>query len=134
VKGLIRGEVMGMVSDKYGKPTTIFQDHWTPDNPTDNFPRLWSSYVQNDPIINTSSFWVRDAGYLRVKNVQLGYTLPSKLLNGVGIQKAKVYYSGQNIFTASSFYKWIDPEAPAGERGYTYPQVLVNTIGLNITF
>jgi hypothetical protein len=64
----------------------------------------------------------------------LGYTLPVKLLNGIGIQKAKVYYSGQNIFTASSFYKWVDPEAPAGERGNTYPQVLVNTIGLNITF
>lgn len=134
VKGLIRGEVMGMVSDKYGKPTTIFQNHWTPDNPTNNFPRLWSSYVQNDPMINTSSFWVRDAGYLRVKNVQLGYTIPVKLLSGIGIQKAKVYYSGQNIFTASSFYKWVDPEAPAGERGDTYPQVLVNTIGLNITF
>lgn len=134
VKGLIRGEVMGMVSDKYGKPTTIFEDHWTSDHPTNNFPRLWSSYVQNDPMINTSSFWVRDAGYLRVKNVQLGYTLPIKWLNSVGIQKAKVYYSGQNIFTASSFYKWVDPEAPAGERGNTYPQVLVNTLGLNLTF
>jgi TonB-linked SusC/RagA family outer membrane protein len=134
VKGLIRGEVMGMVSDKYGKPTTIFANHWTQQNPTNNFPRLWSSYVQNDPMINTSSFWIRDAGYLRVKNVQLGYTLPAKLLTNAGIQKAKIYYSGQNIFTSSRFYKWVDPETPAGERGNTYPQVLVNTIGVNLTF
>lgn len=133
-KGLIRGEVMGMVSDKYGKPTTIFSDRWTPQNPTNDFPRLWSSYVQNDPMINTSSFWIRDAGYLRVKNIQLGYTLPVKISTSVGIQKAKIYYSGQNIFTASSFYDWVDPETPAGERGNTYPQVLVNTIGVNLTF
>ncbi len=134
VKGFVQGEVLGLVSDKYGKPTSIFADHWTADHPTDKFPRLWSSYTQNDPMANPSSFWVRNAGYMRVKNIQLGYTFTGKWMSRVGLQKLKLYYSGQNIFTASSFYKWIDPEAPAGERGYTYPQVLVNTIGLNLTF
>ncbi|HTN07356.1 TonB-dependent receptor [Agriterribacter sp.] len=134
VKGFVRGELMGMVSDKYGKPTAIFDNHWTSSNPTNEFPRLWSSNTQNDPMITPSSFWVRDAGYLRVKNVQVGYTLNNKLLNKAGIEHIKIYYSGQNIFTASSFYKWVDPEAPAGARGTSYPQVLVNTVGVNITF
>jgi TonB-linked SusC/RagA family outer membrane protein len=134
LKNLLVGEVMGIVSDKYGKPTSIFQDHWSPSNTGSGFPRLWSSYTQNDPSINTSSFWVRNAGYIRLKNLQVGYTLPTKALLKIGVKKARLYYSGQNIVTFSNFYDWVDPETPAGERGTTYPQVYVNTIGLNITF
>lgn len=134
VKGFVEGEVLGLVSDKYGKPTSIYKDHWTADRPTDKFPRLWSSNTQNDAAANPSSFWIRNSGYMRVKNIQLGYTLNSAWLGRAGIKKLKIYYSGQNTFTFSSFYKWIDPEAPAGESGWTYPQVLVNTIGLNLTF
>lgn len=134
IEGLIRGVTMGMIGDKDGKPTTIFENHWTPATPTNNFPRLWTSYTQNDPATNNSSFWVRDAGYMRLKNLQIGYTLPIKLTSKAGIQKLRIYYSGQNILTFSQFYKWVDPEAPAGESGYTYPQVKVNTIGINITF
>lgn len=134
IKNFLRGEVMGMVSDKYGKPTSIFENHWTEENPVNSFPRLWSSNTQNDPMLTPSSFWVRDAGYMRLKNLQVGYTVSAKALSRAGIKKARIYYSGQNILTLTNFYKWVDPEAPAGERGYTYPQVLVNTIGLNLTF
>jgi len=56
------------------------------------------------------------------------------LLGRAGMKKARIYYSGQNIFTATQFYKWVDPEAPAGESGYTYPQVKVHTLGINLTF
>ncbi|HRP32381.1 MAG TPA: TonB-dependent receptor [Agriterribacter sp.] len=134
VKGFVEGEVLGLVSDKYGKPTSIYKDHWTADRPTDKFPRLWSSNTQNDAAANPSSFWIRGSGYMRVKNIQFGYTFNGKWLGRAGIQKLKVYYSGQNTFTFSNFYKWIDPEAPAAESGWTHPQVLVNTIGLNLTF
>ena len=134
VKGFVRGELMGMVSDKYGKPTTIYDNHWTPENPTNEFPRLWSSNTQNEPLITPSSFWVRDAGYLRLKNLQVGYTIQNDVLGKIGLSKAKIYYSGQNILTASSFYDWVDPEAPAGARGDAYPQVLIHTVGLDLTF
>ena len=134
VKGFVQGEILGEAGDKVGKPTSILLDAWTADNPTDKFPRVWSAYRQNNPLNTPSSFWVRDANYLRLKNLQLGYTLPTKTLARVGIDRARIYYSGQNILTVSKFYKWVDPEAPAGERGYTYPQVLVNTIGINLTF
>ncbi len=121
LKNIISGPIMGMVGDKDGKPTTIFADHWTPTNPTNKFPRLWSSYSQNDPSPNPSSFWVKDAGYMRVKNIQLGYTLPVKWTMGAGIQKIRIYYSGQNILTFSKFYKWVDPEAPAAEKRVLLP-------------
>jgi TonB-linked SusC/RagA family outer membrane protein len=134
VKGLVRDVVLGQLLDQTGKPTSIFTDHWTPDNPNAKFPRLWNSYTQNDPDYNNSSFWVRNAGYMRLKNLQVGYTISSGWLAKAGIEKARIYYSGQNIFTSTQFYNWIDPEAPAGESGATYPQVLINTVGLNITF
>jgi hypothetical protein len=126
--------VLGQLLDETGKPTSIFADHWTPENPNAKFPRLWNSYTQNDPDYNVSSFWVRNASYLRVKNLQVGYTLPQGWMSKVGIQKVRIYYSGQNLFTSTQFYNWVDPEAPAGESGNSYPQVIVNTIGLNITF
>lgn len=134
VKGFVQGEILGEAGDKVGKPTSILLDAWTPENPNSDFPRLWSTYTQNNPMNTPSSFWIRDAGYIRLKNLQIGYTLPERMLAKVGVDKARIYYSGQNIFTASQFYDWVDPEAPAGERGYSYPQVLVNTIGINLTF
>lgn len=134
LKGLIRDDILGKASNSVGKPTAIFIDYWTSKNPTTKFPRLWNAYTQNNPLNYNSSFWVRDAGYMRLKNLQAGYTLSAKWLTKVGIQKARIYYSGQNILTVTQFYKWVDPEAPAGERGSTHPQVFVNTIGFNITF
>jgi len=134
VKGLIRDVILGQLLDQTGKPTSIFVDHWTPGNPSTKFPRFWNSYTQNDPDINPSSFWVRDASYLRLKNLQVGYNLPTKWLSKISIQKLRIYYSGQNILTISKFYNWVDPETPAGNSGSTYPQVLINSIGLNITF
>ncbi len=80
VKGLVRDVVLGQLLDQTGKPTSIFTDHWTPENPNAKFPRLWNSYTQNDPDYNISSFWVRNAGYMRLKNLQVGYTsLPDGL-------------------------------------------------------
>jgi hypothetical protein len=123
-----------MTGDKIGKPTSIFRDRWTAESPNNNFPRFWNTYTQNNPNNHPSSFWIRNAGYMRLKNLQLGYTLAANWLQKVGVQKARLYYSGQNILTFTQFYKWVDPEAPAGETGYTHPQVKVNSIGLNLTF
>src|SRR5699024_11114019 len=121
VDGFIYGEILGQPWNSAGKPTSILLDAWTSDNHSTTFPRLWHSYKQNDPGSNPSSFWVRDASYLRLKNLQIGYTLPQSVTKKVGVEKARIYYSGQNILTLTSFYDWVDPEAPAGERGYDYP-------------
>jgi len=60
--------------------------------------------------------------------------MPAAWANAIGVKKLRVYYSGQNILTFTSFYKWVDPEAPAGESGYDFPQVKINSLGLNVTF
>lgn len=136
VKGYAEGEILGEgFGTTVGKPTTALLNSWTPTNPNAAFPRLLTStYLQNDPSQNPSSYWVKNASYIRLKNLQLGYTLPKRLTQRIGIQKLRFYYSGQNIWTFTKFYKWIDPEAPAGTAGYDYPQVKVNTLGVNVTF
>src|SRR5699024_9439602 len=134
VKGFVQNELLGQVSDGAGKPTSILLDAWTPENHSTTFPRLWDQYTQNDPGTNPSSFWVREASYLRLKNLEVGYTLPQKWTQQLGLSKAKIYYSGQNIFTIRHFYDWVDAVDPAGERGYTYLQVLVKSLGIILTF
>lgn len=134
VKGFITGEILGQARLESGKPTSILLDAWTPDNRDASFPRLWYNYKQNDPATNPSSFWVRNASYMRLKNLKLSYTFPEKWVQQIGFESAKIYYSGQNLLTITPFYDWVDPQAPAGERGYTYPQVKVHTIGIDLTF
>lgn len=128
------GNLIGMVGPDVQKPTSVFLDRWTPTNTNASFPRLWYSYKQNDPGSTPSSFWVKDAAYLRLKNVTFAYNLPKSVVKTVGLNNVKVYYSGQNLLTFTKFYKWIDPELGSAGSINNYPQVLVNTIGLNVTF
>lgn len=134
VKTYIDAGKVGQISTSSGKPTSAMLDTWTTSNTGASLPRVLSTQQQNDPSSMPSSFWVKDASYLRLKNLQLGYTLPQNLLDRIGIKKARVYYSGQNILTFSGLYNWIDPEAPSTSSIYYYPQVKVNTVGLNVTF
>lgn len=135
VKGYAQGIAIGQVGTTVGKPTSAMLNAWTPSNPGASMPRLLTtSYLQNDPGTNPSSFWVRNASYLRLKNLQLGYTFPQGIARRIGAQRIRLYYSAQNILTITSFYKWIDPEAPAGTAGYDYPQIKTSTFGLNVTF
>jgi hypothetical protein len=70
-----------------------------------------------------------------MKNITVSYSLPAGVLGSLGIQRLKVYYSGQNLLTVRSFYKWVDPETTAGNNAYgAYPQTKINTIGLNLIF
>jgi len=134
VKNYVQSNMLGGVGANSNKPTTAFLDRWTPENHSTTFPRLWFSYKNNGPSNMPSSFWVRDASYLRLKNLQLGYSLPKELVHRIGLANVKIYYSGQNLLTFTKFYKWVDPEAPQAESGYNYPQVKINTVGINVLF
>ena len=134
VKNYISGIALGTNGIATGKPTSAMLDSWSTTNTGASFPRLWLNYTQNNPSSTYSSFWIRNASYLRLKNVQFGYSLPTTWAQKIGVKKLRVYYSGQNILTFTSFYKWIDPEAPGGESGYSFPQVKINSLGLNVTF
>ena len=80
-----------------------------------------------------NSFWLQNASYVRMKDLQLGYNVPRSVLNKIGITACRIYYSGQNLFTISGMIKGFDPEMPSG-RGNGYPQTVVNSLGVNITF
>ncbi len=134
VKGYTHSESVGSLEGFTGKPTTIFRDTYDKNtNPNGNFPRALTSWTQNSSYTYPSSFWIVDTSYLRLKNLQVGYTIPSRICNSIGIANAKIYYSGQNLLTISGLRKGFDPEAPAGARAY-YPQVKTSTIGLSVTF
>jgi len=135
VKNYVQGFALGSLQQpNIGNPTSALLGAWTAAHPT-SFPRLWTTFTQNNPQNNVSSFWVRNASYLRMKNITVSYTLPAGSLVKWGIQNLKIYYSGQNLFTATSFYKWVDPETTIGNNAYgAYPQVKVNTIGINVIF
>lgn len=107
-------------------------DRWTVENQNVNaaFPRFTIGHPNNE---KTSDFWVKNAAYLRLKNMQLGYTLPKTVLNKIGLQRLRIYLTGENLFTVTSFWKGFDPEAPLG-MGNFYPQTKTFSAGLEIKF
>jgi hypothetical protein len=106
------------------------KDRWTPDNPNAKFPRLTFGESNNQ---QTSSFWMKDASYLRLKNLQLGYTFSSLLTSKIGVKSVRLFVNGSNLFTADNFWKGFDVESPVGTVN-AYPQVKVYSFGLNVNF
>lgn len=101
-------------------------DYWTPENPNAKHPRLTGAPTANNS--QASSFWMRDATYLRVKNATLRYRVPDNIAGKVGIHNAQVYVSGQNILTWSKLEYW-DPESTFR----SYPQQKVFSLGLSLS-
>ncbi len=106
------------------------KDHWTVDNPNAPYPRLTFNYPNNEQV---SSYWMRSAAYLRLKNLQFGYTLPARWMERISVKKLRVFFSGQNLFTLDDFYQGYDPEAPVGQGDY-YPMVKVFSFGIETNF
>jgi len=113
-----------------GTAMEMHKDSWRPDNRDAAFPRLAFNQINNE---QNSTFWMKDASYLRLKNLQLGYTFPKVLANRVFLKNLRLYVSGQNLFTFDKFWDGFDVEAPVG-RGSFYPQVRMYTVGLDIKF
>lgn len=106
-----------------------------PDAPDKNaeYPLL-ETVNMNNPNLQTSDYWVRNASFLRMKNLTLGYTLPSLLTHKLGCQSIRLYVSGQNLFNISSFYKGWDPENEIGTGDHPsyYPIDRIWSFGINI--
>jgi TonB-linked SusC/RagA family outer membrane protein len=106
-------------------------NYWTPDNPGARFPRPLKFDLRN---VATSDREVIDGSYVRLKNVQLGYSLPAGLIKKAYLSRATVYVSATNIFTLSKLNEWnLDPEVESGRAVY-YPQTALYTFGLNLQF
>lgn len=107
-------------------------DSWTPENPGASLPILTTSsgYPQN---FLTSDFWIKDAGYLRLKNIQLAYSLPAAWLQQLHLRKLKVFVNAQNYLTITKF-KLGDPERNLTRANMIdYPNYKSVTAGVNLT-
>jgi TonB-linked SusC/RagA family outer membrane protein len=93
------------------------------------YPRMTSNDNANN--YRTSDFWHRKTDYVRLKNLEIGYALPGKLLQKIGISSTRIYLNGFNLFTWSEL-KTFDPEIPGGTGAY--PQQRVYNLGLNFSF
>lgn len=113
-----------------GKVLKRHLDRWTPEHHDASYPRLTRSSQTN---FVTSSFWLEDASYVRLKNVSLGYNLPKSFLDKIGVERAKVFVSGENLLTFSGL-DGLDPESPSDTRGAFYSNVKKISLGLKVSF
>lgn len=108
-------------------------DSWTPENPEAKLPRLTTG-TGNPLNFLTSSFWLSNASYLRLKNIQLSYTIPDYLVKRVGLNTLKVYVNAQNYLTFSKF-KLTDPERLLSKStDIDYPNSKMLSVGINLSF
>jgi hypothetical protein len=114
------------------------QNAWTQDNHSTTMSKL--SFLDLNYNMRGSDAWVKDGDFLKIGNVQLGYTFDKKLLTPLRMESARLYVAIQNLATFSSYNKYGDPEIGQGSVLYTgldtgrYPMPRTYSFGLNIQF
>lgn len=114
-------------------PTTDWLDRWTPENPSTTMPRIYWGWSAPQKYSRNSSYFLQDASYFRLKNLVFGYTLPTSTTKSIGIERLRIYFSGDNLFTVTKF-KGLDPERYGNGDLIQYPQNKIYSFGVNVTF
>ena len=117
--------------------STIYEhqlDTWTPENPDAKYPLLVNDVTGTSSNNMFSSFWVKSAAYCRLKNLVVGYTIPQRITRKAYIERLRVYFTAQNLFTirGDNFYQGFDPETTAGSS--CYPINKTYLVGLQLEF
>lgn len=124
-------EIMAPFSVTWGNFSyTLHNDYWTPENTNAALPRHYAGTGHN---YQTSDHWLQNAAYVRVKNLQLGYTLNKKMTDAIRLERLRVYFSGDNLAEYSKLNKAFDPELTT-PSGFMYPIMRSFSFGLNVTF
>lgn len=111
-------------------PKYLVEQAWTPENTNARYPRLSTIANQNNAV--TSTWWLVNGEYLRLKNLSFGYEVPEQILGKTPFSRLYVYVAGTNVLTFSHF-KYVDPESPSVSAGH-YPQQATWSLGLNVSF
>ena len=116
--------------------STVFKEHldyWTPENPGAYYPKPYFGTGKNR---YAQSRYLQDASYIRCKNMQLGYSLPTKIISKAGMNNCRIYVSVDNLFTITKVSKVFDPEALGGAwgAGKLYPLQRTWSVGVNVSF
>lgn len=111
----------------------IANDRWTVDNPNPNafYPRLGYGSAVNQNNSQTSTWWLKDISFIRLKTAELGYILPQKTLQRLGVKSSRIYIQGVNLLTFSNFKLW-DPELNTN-NGTAYPNIRTISVGFQAT-
>ncbi|WP_167015702.1 SusC/RagA family TonB-linked outer membrane protein [Chitinophaga sp. Cy-1792] len=109
----------GIFADVYG-------NYWKPDHTDAKYPRIAGSSNSNNNVAST--FWMADGSYLRLKNIEFGYTFSKALLTRLHLKNTRIYFSGVNILTISKFKLW-DPDLQV--NGSVFPPNKTFSIGIS---
>jgi len=108
-------------------------NRWSPSNTNGTYPRVdTQASSSNNGGLYLNNFWLNNASFLRLKNIELGYTIPNHLVSKIGIKTIRVYMNAYNVFTITKV-KDYDPEG-SNEQGQFYPQQRIINLGLNVKF
>lgn len=130
VDGYLTDEARHCFINDYSIPKKAHLDRWTPNNQGASYPRMYFAQKHN---LEFSDYWLEDASYLRVKNIQLGYSLPQKVIRKIGASRLRIYVSADNLFTFTNYFSGFDPEVRE-TSGDSYPQVKTYAFGVNVSF
>ena len=136
VTRIIGGQNLFGASSQIMKLGQIYEDvalnRWTLSNQNPNapYPRLSLNKIENNQ--QASTYWQRDMSFIRLKNAEIGYTIPKKLTKKVGLSTVRIYGQGVNLLTFSKFKLW-DPELNAS-YGNVYPTMRTFTFGAQLNF
>lgn len=133
-KMLYSKEVWGGFYGQTGHPSTAWRDAWSETNTGGTLPRIYlEDRSPSSPGKISSTFWLQDISYLRLKNLQLGYTLPKTFTQSFGVKGVRIYYSAENLLTLHKLPINVDPEATS-TRLSSYPLLRTHSFGINVTF
>ncbi|MGN6401330.1 MAG: SusC/RagA family TonB-linked outer membrane protein [Flavisolibacter sp.] len=127
-KFLINQGTLSPILGTADMPWTIHMDRWTPENPDAFFPRMYQTDAHN---FKPSDRWAQNGNYIRLKNVQLGYTIP--LRNKKFIKGVHIYVSGQDLWESTKVLSVFDPEVGNDVSATTYPFYRTVSFGFNFT-
>jgi len=112
-----------------------YDRRWTIDNPSDVYPRLTNrnnAYYTNTGRAGINSYFLKSNNYVRLKNIELGYNLPSEIGSKVGLSNFRIYVNGLNLITFAKIKVW-DPESTSS-NGHYYPQSKIINAGVRVSF
>lgn len=129
-------------------PEDVVNNMWSEENPNAYFPRLrgYTALNARAELTEPQSKYLQNVAYVRLKSLTIGYSLPTTLISRIGVSNAKIFLSGQNLWTYSPMFKVTrnldpeviegsDPEMNAGAgNGMSYPMLKTYTLGINVTF
>ena len=119
--------------DDYWKPKDPDNGDWTAVNPNAKYPRMTNSTQRAAWNYQNNDFMLQNSRYIRLKTLVVGYTLPQVWTRKVKLEKIRVYFSGNDLWEATSIRDGFDPEMGAASNTSGYPFARTWSFGLNVT-